>query len=414
MARSLSKFAFVVGYLLVLPVLLLAVESLAEEGEKGRLADGRAYRTDNQGNEIVDYIAELELANDALTRRVRGLESEIDEKNLVLQRSGRGVEPKLVERTLLEPALTIQPLVNDSQANDTRAASEPVLAELIRTKSELSRLKEAKQEEQENAQQRINFLENSLKTRSNTEKESEYQRAALASTECISTLTSRIGVLESSLSKKAEELDRSKRDLTQTNSSEGETQRLRSELQKVETQNGELRNQLRAVTASLRYRSAGEEEVQSLRTKIASLQSALDEKNKAVQVAVASGYVRAKDATDLNVEVPVKDAASTLAPARARAIQSLRGKLSTEVNNLRALFTARDSLYRTYTKNGGRVTFNLARPVSSRGIGIQEITGRLKAVTSVIELSTISRDISEIRVKVEEDMRLIKRMTKVK
>ena len=39
--------------------------------------NGVAYRTDGEGNQIVDYIAELEVTNDALKRRIVGLEDEM-------------------------------------------------------------------------------------------------------------------------------------------------------------------------------------------------------------------------------------------------------------------------------------------------------------------------------------------------
>lgn len=42
--------------------------------ERGRLPDGRAFRTDTDGNQVVDYIAELETTVDALTQQVIALE----------------------------------------------------------------------------------------------------------------------------------------------------------------------------------------------------------------------------------------------------------------------------------------------------------------------------------------------------
>lgn len=45
--------------------------------DRGRLPDGRAFRTDAEGTQLVDYIAELELSVEALNRRVQGLEGEV-------------------------------------------------------------------------------------------------------------------------------------------------------------------------------------------------------------------------------------------------------------------------------------------------------------------------------------------------
>lgn len=72
------------NYTNILFVALLSVfsahESLSQsEPSSGRMADGRAYRTDSQGVVMVDYIAELELETDSLRRQVQGLESELEE-----------------------------------------------------------------------------------------------------------------------------------------------------------------------------------------------------------------------------------------------------------------------------------------------------------------------------------------------
>jgi len=58
----------------------------ADDGKLGRLPDGRAFRTDSQGNQLVDYIAELEINVEALTRQVRGLEDENQQKQGIIQR----------------------------------------------------------------------------------------------------------------------------------------------------------------------------------------------------------------------------------------------------------------------------------------------------------------------------------------
>jgi len=83
---------------------LLSALNLRAEDEplRGRLPDGRAFRTDAQGVQIVDYIAELELSIDALNRRVKGLESELEENREALADRGGAPKPKLVERDLID------------------------------------------------------------------------------------------------------------------------------------------------------------------------------------------------------------------------------------------------------------------------------------------------------------------------
>ncbi|GEM_PF-5560052 len=55
-------------------LLILCLASFVISEERGRLPDGRAFRTDADGNQVIDYIAELETTVDALTEQVIALE----------------------------------------------------------------------------------------------------------------------------------------------------------------------------------------------------------------------------------------------------------------------------------------------------------------------------------------------------
>ncbi len=86
--------------LCVIASLLVSFSALAEgEPLRGRLPDGRAFRTDAQGVQIVDYIAELELSIDALNRKIEGLENELEDA----EKGDCSVDsaPKVQERDLL-------------------------------------------------------------------------------------------------------------------------------------------------------------------------------------------------------------------------------------------------------------------------------------------------------------------------
>lgn len=61
---------------LFLTVLAFLAFSLLAEDRSGRLDDGRAYRIDNEGTQVVDYIAELELQIEELQSKIRSLENE--------------------------------------------------------------------------------------------------------------------------------------------------------------------------------------------------------------------------------------------------------------------------------------------------------------------------------------------------
>ena len=85
---------------------LCSGSSRADDAQRGRLPDGRAFRTDGEGNQLVDYIAELELNVESLKRQVIGLEDEVNEKQIAIERLNRG-EPmrgQLEERDLVQAA----------------------------------------------------------------------------------------------------------------------------------------------------------------------------------------------------------------------------------------------------------------------------------------------------------------------
>ena len=74
---SLPLFAAI-----ALPALLFAgsLSPAQAQSKFGRLSDGRAYRVDENGYQLIDHIAELEVGNDELRRQVATLEAELDDK----------------------------------------------------------------------------------------------------------------------------------------------------------------------------------------------------------------------------------------------------------------------------------------------------------------------------------------------
>ena len=72
--------------IIALSLLILAFPypATAEQGERGRLSDGRAFRTDSSGIQLVDHVAELELTIESLTRRLEAAENEVKHKDSLL------------------------------------------------------------------------------------------------------------------------------------------------------------------------------------------------------------------------------------------------------------------------------------------------------------------------------------------
>lgn len=115
----IKKAAAVTVLLAVCCGSIVYCDSAAAEPERGRLPDGRAFRTDAEGNQLVDYIAELELSVEALTRQVRGLEDENRDKQAIIGRlqSGREANPAVIEKD-------IQPALLPPKAESQRAGAE--------------------------------------------------------------------------------------------------------------------------------------------------------------------------------------------------------------------------------------------------------------------------------------------------
>ncbi len=65
-------------------ILISAVPLRAEEALRGRLADGRAYRTDSQGIQLVDQVAELQVTVDTLKRQLEASENEVALKSSLI------------------------------------------------------------------------------------------------------------------------------------------------------------------------------------------------------------------------------------------------------------------------------------------------------------------------------------------
>ncbi len=77
--------------ILLAALLLVSPQAWAQNNNRGRLPDGRAFRIGTDGYRLVDQIAELQVTNDDLRRQVAALETDLDAKELMLRQCGGGV-----------------------------------------------------------------------------------------------------------------------------------------------------------------------------------------------------------------------------------------------------------------------------------------------------------------------------------
>ncbi len=455
---------------LILAVLLCAapLSLFAEDPSHGKLPDGRAFRVDSEGNEIVDYIAELETTNDSLNRRIHGLESEVEEKQKQLERLQQGGGRDLVEHDIGAGGTSASKVAPVPQAQTvtqivTKEVADPrVLAELTQTQNELAAEREARTQERARLENQLRDLQSNLqrKTTELSQANSEQiRRSNDTSSREITTLRAKISSLEDALSKKNTEIDTIYSQMMETSaqidSKKTENDRLKAQnvelYAKIETQSGAL-DRVRSESSDLKAESARLKAAQAEATKTCAAQAeaskasaeqlvALQAKFDSVQGVLGSRETeieRLKDQVARRAAQPIKVAAvsaveskaqsaaqttdsstpllsESVSPARIRAIAVLKGRLGSELTSIKQLIAERDSLYHEYSRAGhGQVTFKAAAPVSARGIGVREIEGRLKAITSVLELSALNRDISEIETKVRDDIQLIERMKRMR
>lgn len=332
--HSISHLLLAIG-LFLSPVI---AASQAEEGERGRLPDGRAFRIDAEGNQLVDYIAELELSVQSLNRRIEGLENELDAKNIALAQGHAdpavAEQGEMRERTLAQAdsssGLAQRAQVNCPvcpEADPASRARLPVVSEDCTAATESL---ERKNEEQKETIQRL-IEEREKQGKLNTRVVAELQR----------------------------QLSGREQELSQLKSAAGHTEPVPDP----------------ALAAALKSQDQQGQEIEK---------------------------------ADVPVEAPEQ-----MGTARRRAIEAYKGNLSTEINKVRTMIATRDKLYREYLKVPRALKLEPARAVSSRNLSLDQIRNQMDKSTSMTTLSLLSRDISEIRAKISDDIGLLKRVGKV-
>lgn len=131
--------------------LLLVTPLVAEEARHGRLADGRAYRVDPQGLQLVDDVAELELTVEELKRQLEAARNETEEKSRELDRVRHVSAPTQISDLRCPPEPRLLPLesdLNDLQKKDAEIASLKSEIEKVRAQSDQALMQAQKEREQ--------------------------------------------------------------------------------------------------------------------------------------------------------------------------------------------------------------------------------------------------------------------------
>jgi DNA repair exonuclease SbcCD ATPase subunit len=425
------KVQFINALGVVSVAVMCAVSAIAEEPKRGTLPDGTPFRTDADGNQIVDYIAELEQAVDQLNRRVFGLEDELKEKEDLalrlqtqLRRSGHGSADGLGEKDLLVGKQNAEfDDVRDGATEERTRRSDARIQELAHENDSL----------QKRLQNEVERYESDLARRA-AAIESLQNDVALLKTSAQSGVTK-------ALAAKADEV----RGIEARYTKELEALRLATmradaehlqAIEKLTQSNSELLGDVKRLTNEL---NASNQERQTALQRVAQLEKEQTEYRKAQSqkaqlqtVALTTAPViptrisppigeefsspsNVRAGESHKVAPALSDNVASLAVARGRAVESTKRRINDELAELKNLIAKRSAIYSEYGRSASqRVRFTLSKLSSSRGYTPTMIADAIRKATRITELSALSKDVSQISNKVREDIGLISRMVKVR
>lgn len=340
----------------LLSVLLCSVNLFAvDPPQRGILVDGTPFRTDSEGNQIIDYVAQLEHSVDHLKQKVYSFELEVENDKLLIERlradgpdckKTYAGKPTLEEKNLLPQKTALSPDLKDlglykDLQNEVLSLEQKVLKRNFRIKkleAQLLALSVA-------TKTGITLLPHPAKISMPIPKNARQKKV-----ENLDLL-----VKKEALRKKADLLARKK-------------QREMREKQTL------LANKL------------NEEKIQKMR-----IRRIADEKNTQ----------RKRD----------EERRARFALKKQEAFQSTKNLLNREIKKIATLLKKRTvSLKKYKNSSSGKVTFQLSKPVSSKGNNGIFLATKVKKAKQMNSLSLVKKEILEIQEKIKSDLTLIDRM----
>ncbi|MCB0353492.1 MAG: hypothetical protein KDD64_08215 [Bdellovibrionales bacterium] len=356
-------------YIFCILFFFLPLTLCAEDPASGRLPDGRAFRTDGEGNQIVDYIAELEMTVTALKRRVQGLEDE------VARSQGGAVGGSLEEKDLLSASEDAE-----NEAIEARGTFEAINAR------ESNRGNSA-------CEQKLQIQKSSLAQLS--------ERALSQQSSC----NDQIRALKTQM--RSLELRQQQVDLIERNATDQQRnfQSLAAELQEARTRGDSLEAQLSQKSLELQTVQSqfGERE-----RKLGEIISTLKREKESLQSSLTQVKVESRPSSSSGSLVRARLNDDALSASRSKAVQSFRMPLLEEIGEVRKAAATRDQAFRTFKRSDIRLSPQ--KLVSRRGLTLGRLEKLIKSADSVEEIALYRRDLHEIASKVKQDLQTIKRM----
>ena len=330
---------------------LTLVAGLVAE-ERGRLPNGSAFRTDENGTQLVDYIAELEVTNESLESQMRTMQAELND---LKQRRSSNVseDSKLKERDLV--------------AIDRK----PVAPKLLEV-SDVTKC---------------------------------------PSCACPATPNCDAAIAEHRASWSASKGSAD----TVANERAAQVAKLSDELHMSKAQNINYQQQVSTLKSDLLKRG---DELSALQKELnIALSTIRSSKDESVRLAKENTTLRsevtlAKSGPGTASAVTARQPRASLAVAKTLAVDSVRGQLKSDVNQLTSMIRLRDRRFAEYANLDRAVRLSPVAAKSARGLDINDVSRRIKGAQGIYELSQLKRDLTEINSKVQDDLVLIERMMK--
>lgn len=348
---------------------ILAVTFLAEaESDRGRLADGRAFRTDAEGNQLVDYIAELELSVDELQQRVRGLENELERRTHQLSRleSGDTSSQGLIERDLMNGSK------GSAQPDDVASSGN-----IARVEPRFSTPTVLPEHERE--------LE-LLKTRLSLA-EKEYHEARKGCEQKVLALKKVLSEKGQEEAKLFAELKEAKENIVKVST---------LPVARQVTEDSGTRSSLKPDFAAAEPVSVSASKSEPVVKTVSRKDSSLNDMNARLLAAKQKAHEEEQARRRAELE----------------ALKSVKSSLQTELNKLHATVITRNRLFEEYNKKGAPLKLTPTAIVSERGNSLKTLREGLNTVSSPKRLSSIRSEIREMNSLVQKDIALVRRLKK--
>lgn len=391
-----------IALLVTLAFLLPSFPAFSEDAERGRLPDGRAFRTDAQGNQLVDYIAELEVNIEQLNRRVIGLEDEAAEKQRRLERyqSLYGAVDGVVERDLVGagqvsaleasgriPAVEPRFLpLDDSERNGGYASKGAVCPpadcamEVKKVSNELVSVKQQLELERESHGRALDSMEKNSKN---------------GSAEALRDYDERLSHLQNIQGKE-----------------------LVAYREKIADLEARLQNKTAAYEALQTNFEKTADDMKAAQLKLNAADDELQKQKNAGNVVMASNSVAASRKAVYREEEAdsareISDRRASFSAAKGHAVSAVKEGAIGDIQEVRALIRKRDQLYNQYKLKKQVVQFKPAQPMSSGMRSVDSLSHMVGTATSVSRLHSLQREVGEIKKRIADDIALMNRMARI-